>query len=143
MSVKASLTSWLACAGTALTIWGILLKLRVCVASVETFVERDGSVGWSPRTIWIDWGTIPQAVTLLGILLVFSGVSIFAFRVAPTKVLISGLVCSVVAALTLSNSEVLRCAAFGPLLIAILLGGGCFLFGLLRFGLNRPVRPDH
>ena len=57
-----------------------------------------------------------------------------AFRAALWKVMICGLACSVVASLTLTTSELLRRAAFGPLLTAVFSGLVVLVIGLFRLG---------
>jgi hypothetical protein len=131
---------WLVCGGTVPTVFAVAFSLKMCMQWEAAAVQGDGSVGWNPRSVWIHWGPIPHCIILLGFLMAFCGVGMLAYRAAPPKVMIYGLVVSVVASLTLSASEPLRCAAFGPLLTAVLTGLVLLVIGLFRFILARLFR---
>ena len=135
-SIRAFTSLRLIYAGIGLTILGSIFKLRYCIQLQSDFSPAKGSVGWYPRSVWIDWGPVPQGFTVLGLLMALSGASILAFRAAPRKMIVYGVASSVLAGLTLNNSEVLRCAAFGPLLVTILVGVGSLVIGLLRYTLG-------
>jgi hypothetical protein len=119
-------------AGTVLTVLGVALKLKFCI-ELTTLTPADGSVGWNPRSIWIHWGPLPQGLILTGLLMVFCGMIVWAFRAALPQVMIYGLAFLIVASLTLTGSELLRCAAFGPMLTAILMGLVLLVIALCRF----------
>jgi hypothetical protein len=145
-SIRASIPLWLACSGSALTVLGVAFKLKLCI-QLTTITPADGSVAWNPdgwnsvgwntRSVWVHWGPLPQGLILLGLLMAFCGISMWAFRAALPKVMICGLALPVVASLTLIASAPLRCAAFGPLLTAILIGIILLVIGLGRFILRR------